>query len=183
MGDLDTHTEALGEFTEVGDRWRLRFVRRLAHPPTTVWNAITQPEHLAAWFPTDVEGERVAGAALHFSFRDHDLPGFEGEMLVYDAPHVLEMRWGDDTLRFELAPTGEGTVLTLLDSFDELGKASRDGAGWHVCLDQLAYSLAGAEMPWKPEERWQEVNTAYTQSFGPEASTLGPPQEWIDAHQ
>lgn len=27
---------------------------------------------------------------------------------------------GDDTLRFELRPDGEGTMLTLLHTFDEL---------------------------------------------------------------
>jgi len=25
----------------------------------------------------------------------------------------------------------------LLDTIDELGKAARDGAGWHACLDVL----------------------------------------------
>jgi len=40
----------------------LRFVRWLPHPPGKVWRALTEPEHLAAWFPTTVEGELAAGS-------------------------------------------------------------------------------------------------------------------------
>jgi hypothetical protein len=90
---------------------------------------------------------------------------------------------GDRPPPLRAPPTATGTTLTLVDTFDEQGKAARDGAGWHVCLDRLAYSLAGDELPWKPEDRWSEVNAAYVESLGPEASTLGPPQEWIDAHK
>src|ERR1700737_5024670 len=47
---------------------RLRFVRILPHPPERVWRAITEPDELIHWFPTTIEGERAAGAALRFSF-------------------------------------------------------------------------------------------------------------------
>ena len=40
-------------------------------------------------------------------------------------------------LRFELEPDGSGSVLTLTVTFPEYGKAARDAAGWHVCLEQL----------------------------------------------
>ena len=46
-----------GELEQRSDgRWRLRFTRALAHPPEKVWRAITEPEHLAQWFPTTIEG-------------------------------------------------------------------------------------------------------------------------------
>jgi len=67
-------------------------------------------------------------------------------------------------------------VLTFEQTFDELGKAARDGAGWHVCLDVLGYHLSGEEPPWKPMERWKDVNAAYVERLGPEASTIGPPE-------
>ncbi len=38
--------------------------------------------------------------------------------------------------RIELQADGAGTLLTLTDTFDDLGKAARDGAGWHECLDR-----------------------------------------------
>lgn len=73
--------------------------------------------------------------------------------MTYEPPSVLEYRWGEDILRFELQPDGDGTVLTLLDTLEELGKAARDGAGWHLCLDSPARHLAGegpATEPWQP---------------------------------
>ena len=42
MDDTD-----LGTLTRQGDRWTLRFTRRLAHPRKKMWRAVTEPEHLA----------------------------------------------------------------------------------------------------------------------------------------
>jgi hypothetical protein len=66
----------------------------------------------------------------------------------------------------------EGTELTLIDVLDERGKAARDGAGWHACLDALAAHL---ETRPAPENRWKQVHPDYVATFGPEASTIGPP--------
>lgn len=169
----------LGTLTQVGDRWQLKFVRLLPHPPEKVWRALTQPEHLQAWFPTTIDGDRVPGAKLRFTFPDHEeAPAMDGEMLAYDPPYVLEFQWGDgDVLRFQLRAEGDGTVLTLLDTFDERGKAARDGAGWHACLDILTYHLSGEEMPFDPGKRWSQVHPRYVERFGPEGSSIGPP-DW-----
>lgn len=158
-----------------GDRWELRFVRRLPHRPEKVWRALTEAEHLAAWFPAQIQGERAAGAPLRFVFQNGEGPDTEGEMMVYDPPSALVFRWGKEILRFDLRPDGDGCVLTFVDVFDELGKASRDGAGWHACLDILEVHLAGETPPWTPEERWADVHASYVERFGPEASTIGPP--------
>jgi uncharacterized protein YndB with AHSA1/START domain len=155
-----------------GGRWQLRFERTLPHPPEKVWRALTEPEHLEHWFPTTIEGERAAGAPLRFSFRNDEAPAFEGEMLRYEPPSVLELRWGEDVLRLELRPEGDGTVLTLLDTLDDRGKGARDAAGWHVCLDNLAAHLRGEEA----QTAWQDVHADYVERFGPEAARIGPPQ-------
>jgi hypothetical protein len=52
-----------------GGNWQLRFERRLGHPVETVWPAVTEPEHLDAWFPTTIDGLRSAGARLRLTFR------------------------------------------------------------------------------------------------------------------
>src|SRR5690349_909928 len=70
--------EGEGSLEQVAGRWRLRFVRTLAHPPEKVWRALTEPEHLAVWFPTEIHGEREAGAALRFVFAGDEGPPFEG---------------------------------------------------------------------------------------------------------
>jgi uncharacterized protein YndB with AHSA1/START domain len=172
--------DADGILEQVGDRWRIRFTRRLPHRPEKVWRAITDDEHIAAWFPSTIEGDRVPGAKLRFDFSDDpnapDGMVLDGEVLEADPPRAFAFRWGDDELRFELEPDGDGTLLTLTDTFDELGKAARDAAGWHVCLLLLAYEIDDRTPPEGTKDLWKQVNPLYVEKFGPEASTLGPPE-------
>jgi uncharacterized protein YndB with AHSA1/START domain len=165
------------EQTDAGPR--LRFTRSLAHPPDKVWRAISEPEHLEAWFPGTIEVERwEVGAPVHFE------PGagssMEGRVLAFDPPRVLELQWGPDVIRLEVEPEGEGTRLTLLDTLEELGKAARDGAGWHTCLDQLEHHLDGTSPSWSASDRWREVHPSYVEELGPEAATIGPPAGALD---
>jgi uncharacterized protein YndB with AHSA1/START domain len=163
----------LGELEQVaGDRWQVRYVRYLKHTPEKVWRAVTEPEHLDAWFPTTVDGERKAGAPLTFHFREHEADDFAGEMLTFEPPTLLELMWGEDRLRFELHPDGDGTELVFTATMVERGKLARDGAGWHQKLDALAAHLDGgtAASEWKP------LFEQYQERFGPEASTMGPPE-------
>lgn len=168
-----------GTLEPAGDRWRLRFTRKLAHAPEKVWRAITEPAHLKAWFPDEIEMPPTieTGARVRFASPHRPEP-FETEIIACEPPSVLEFRWAtNDTLRFEIRPDGEGSELTLLDTFDELGKAARDGAGWHTCLDALDFELDGATPPWDTSERWGEVHPGYVDDFGPEASAIGPPAD------
>jgi Activator of Hsp90 ATPase homolog 1-like protein len=100
----------LEELEESGGRWRLRFTRRLPHPPEKVWRALTEPEHLSAWFPTDIHGERASGAILRFedgtarwpadrSPRQCDHPGRRGRRHADDRAAVARIgsrRWSAD---------------------------------------------------------------------------------------
>jgi uncharacterized protein YndB with AHSA1/START domain len=162
----------LGTLEPDGTRWRLRFTRTLPHPPEKVWRALTTEPHLSAWFPSRIEGEWTPGAPLQFVFDDGEAPDMKGEVRAVEPPRVLEFTWGDDLLRFELEAIDGGTVLRMSDTFDELGRAARDAAGWHECLDILAAALDGREPapgPWRV--RWQQ----YIDAFGPEAGAMGPP--------
>lgn len=165
-----------GELERDGERWRLRFTRRLHHPAERVWRALTEPEQLQQWFPDHIVGEWKLGAPLRFESKY--APPFDGEVLVWEPPSVLEMRWGTDILRFEIVPDGAECTLTLLDTIDVVGKAARDGAGWHECLDFLECALDGRKASWVSGQRWAEVHPRYVEKFGPEASTMGPPEDW-----
>jgi uncharacterized protein YndB with AHSA1/START domain len=156
--------------------WQLRFTRRLPHPLEKVWRAITEPAHLAHWFPTTIDGERAAGARLRFAFPGGQAAPIDGEMLAFEAPSLMEFRWGTDIVRLELRATTDGTVLTLLDTIDEHGKAARDAGGWHTCLDALAAHLRGDANARESLNTWKDVQPHYVQSFGPEAATIGPPE-------
>jgi uncharacterized protein YndB with AHSA1/START domain len=164
---------ALGDLAKAGDRWQLRFERVLQHPVGRVWKALTEPEELRRWFPDTVAvDEWKVGAKMTFKDANAQIQPFDGEVLAYDPPWLLEFRWGTDVIRFEVAPRGEGSVLTLVDTIDELGKAARDGAGWHVCLNALERALDGAP---GPAGDWLTLRDEYAEKFGPEASTIGPP--------
>jgi uncharacterized protein YndB with AHSA1/START domain len=167
-----------GDLEQLDDgRWRLRFTRTLPHPPEKVWRAVTEPEHLAHWFPTTIEGERAAGARLRFAFPAGQLPAFEGEMTAYEPPSLMELRWGGDLLRLELRAVEQGTELTLLDTLEALGKAARDGTGWHTCLDALEAGLQDRGDAREKLGRWAELHPHYVERFGPRAATIGVPEE------
>jgi uncharacterized protein YndB with AHSA1/START domain len=175
--------EEFGTLERPGDVSILRYERRLGHPQHKVWRAITEDAHLAAWFPTTIEGPRLAGAPLHFAFRESEGAPFDGEMLAFDPPSLMELRWSDDVLRFELEPDGPGCILRLTVTFPEHGKAARDAAGWHVCLEQLAAACDGTDLSWQPPDRWRVVHRGYVERLGPEASAIGPPEEWERVQQ
>jgi uncharacterized protein YndB with AHSA1/START domain len=164
-----------GKLEQDGARWKLRFTRELAHAPEKVWRALTEPEHLKAWFPHTIVGEWTVGAPLRFESAYGD---FDGEVLACEPPSLLEFRWGPDTIRFEVAPAdgGDRSTLTLIDTLEELGKAARDGAGWHACLDSLQDELDGRPAGRDSRGRWAEVHPGYVEAFGPEAATIGPPE-------
>jgi len=154
-------------------------VRHLDHPAEKVWHAITDADELAQWFPTRVVGEIRPGAKLQFQ---HDaIPTFDGEVLVCDPPRLLELRWGPDVIRFEIQQVADGCTLTFTDTFDEYGKAARDAAGWHECLDLLEHVVAGSTQERALGERWAEVHPSYVSKLGPAASTVGPPEEMLDS--
>ena len=77
-------------------------------------------------------------------------------MLAFEPPSLMELRWGPDIVRLELRPTATGTELTLLDTLDERGKAARDGAGWHTCLNGLEAALSGDPGARDEMGSWQE---------------------------
>ena len=161
-----------GHLDVLGDRSQLCFRRQLAHPPETVWRAVTEDKHLAAWFPQRIVGEWRPGARLEFV---GDGPTFDGEVLAFQPPSMLEFRWGPDIIRLEVAPVGSGCLLTLIDTFEEHGKAARDAAGWHVCIDALELHLDGGYPSGTVPQRWEAVHPGYVERFGSAAATIGPP--------
>jgi uncharacterized protein YndB with AHSA1/START domain len=166
-----------GSYVKVDGRPALRFERRLAHPVDAVWRAITLPGELAKWFPSSVEGDLQVGGELSFTFPMDGVPPMAGEVLELDAPRRLAFTWGEDELRFELEPIddGSGTLLRFIDVLGDEGKAARDGAGWHVCLDTLEKQLAGVttDMPGsRPSDEWREHYERYVAAGLPATAEL-----------
>ena len=131
-----------GTYETVDGRPSLTFERRLAHSVERVWRAVTDPAELGHWFPSAVRGEVASGGTLTFEFPGGDMI-LEGEVVELDPPRRFAFTFGDDVLRIELDPAGDGCLLRFTCLFDDPARASRDAAGWHVCLDTLERHLGG----------------------------------------
>jgi uncharacterized protein YndB with AHSA1/START domain len=151
-------------FRTVDGRPALRIERRLAHPVERVWQAVTEPDELAHWFPTTVEVDLREGGAMRFTFPQGGLDPMTGEVTELDPPRRIAFRWGDEELRFDLAADDGGCRLVLTHVLSRRDAAARDAAGWHVCLDKLEQHLGGApaEAPGhRPTEEWRAHFEAY----------------------
>src|SRR3954464_6084338 len=94
-----------------GEKWTLILVRELRHSPEKVWEAITDPAHLREWAPFDVDGNLdTAGAKVNLTTVGAPVPRVtETTVTRADAPNVLEYKWGDFDMRWELEDSGGGT--------------------------------------------------------------------------
>jgi uncharacterized protein YndB with AHSA1/START domain len=99
----------------------------LRHPRERVWQALADPELLAAWLmPNDFRPE----VGHRFTFRTTPVPGhgFDGvvhcRVLAVEPPRLLRISWAssgvDTTVTWRLEPEGGGTRLFLEhEGFDE----------------------------------------------------------------
>jgi uncharacterized protein YndB with AHSA1/START domain len=109
-------------------------------------------------------GRWEIGAAITFPFTSAKHMTLNGVVLEVDEPHALAFTWGDDTLRFELSPEGDGTRLVLIDELPP-DSAARNAAGWEQCLDRLA-GVEPAADDWQP--RFERYSAAFTPALGPQ---------------
>ena len=159
------------EVRKDGEKWTLVLVRELRHSPQKVWHALTDPASLREWAPFDADRSLAAVGPVKLSTVGTPTPQMsETEVTRADAPKLLEYRWGDNQMRWELEPLGDGTRLTLWHNIDR-GFIAMGAAGWHICLDVLD-RLMGDE----PIGRivggdamrfgWPRLNEEYAKRFG-----------------
>ena len=156
-----------------GDRWTLVVVRQLAHPPAKVWQALTDPAQLRAWAPFDADANMgIAGSTVTLHTVGTPTPLVSQTRITRaEEPRLLEYRWGDGSMRWELEDSGGGTRLTLWHGIDHRYIAM-GAAGWQLCLDSLDHSLGGTPIGRMvgPEmmkfEPWQRLHADYARQFG-----------------
>ena len=127
-----------------GDDWTLIFIRDLRHPPGAVWAALTDPAELDQWAPFAADRDLGATGDTTLTMIDGDtrMP-LPATVRRADPPVLLEYSWGDDVLRWELAPTDGGTRLTLRHTLAKPDQDAMIAAGWHLCVAVLARLLDG----------------------------------------
>ena len=131
----------------------------LAHPPSTVWAALTTPEGLSAWFGDRATIDLRLGGTAQMTFRS----GVTVDMRVerVEEPAVFGFTWQlpdlpeNDPRRtyveFTLEPSGAGTRLTVVESGfatlpEDVYRKAFDGntEGWAKELGDLAAYLDAA---------------------------------------
>lgn len=151
------------QFFTLDGRPTVRVERRYPHPIDKVWRAVTTPEHLRQWFPSQVDIDlRPSGSMTFGTFGE--IPGTHGTVEAVEAPHRLTFTWGTDRLTFELAADGDGTTFALTHSFDERSGAPSFATGWELCLAGLRALLAGEPLP--PADRGIARHEELVHQFG-----------------
>ncbi len=159
-----------------GEKWTLLLIRDLRHGPETVWDALTEPDHLREWAPFEADGNLgTVGAKVKLTWIG---TGKTSETTVSraDFPRLLEFH----DIRWELEPLTTGTRLTLWHAIDRRFIAW-GAAGWHISLDVLDRMLAH-----EPYTRiagpdamrlagWQQLVGEYAQQFGVDLPKWSPP--------
>ncbi len=162
------------------EKWTLVLVRELRHSPEKVWEAITDPAHLREWAPFDADGNlgTVGNTVKLTTVGAPTLRVTETKVTRADPPEVLEYKWGEFDMRWQLEACDGGTRLTLWTNIGHRFIAM-GAAGWHICFDVLDQLLGGnpigrivgpAALKFG---RWQQLNAEYSKQFGIEA--LNPP--------
>ena len=175
--------ERRGELTHVHGKPALRFERRYAQPIERVWRAVSDPDEMSSWFPSNVEGERAVGADLAFVDDAQraaaraageptraDGPVFRGRVVAWEPTHLFSFTWGAELLRFELFADGDGTRLVFVHVLSHQSIAARNGSGWHHCLDALERAL-GAGPRADESAEWRDVYDDYLDRMGPALAT------------
>lgn len=167
-----------------GPDFILMVERRLAHPPEKVWRVLTELDLLEQWFPARVDGAWDVGASLAFTFRPGEADGFEeewseGQVVVVQPPHLLEFRWADHTIRFEVTADGSGSVFRLSERFGDPALGAQNAAGWELCLDNLDLILEGASALKFMADAWRVKYRRYVAEFEP---VFGPQRDPSGEH-
>jgi uncharacterized protein YndB with AHSA1/START domain len=138
---------------------RIERTVELAHPPATVWAALTTAEGLGSWFGEEATIELRPGGTARMSWSGG--PAVEMRVERVEEPSVFGFTWqisglpDDDPRRtyveFTLEPAGAGTRLTVVESgFAQLPedahrKAVQDNTeGWGRELGELVNYLDAA---------------------------------------
>ncbi|BCJ40432.1 hypothetical protein GCM10010168_32920 [Actinoplanes ianthinogenes] len=154
-----------------GDRWTLIFVRDLPQPPEQVWPALVDPERLDRWAPfTASRALTETGPATLTMVDGDDRTALPATVRRVEPPHLLEYTWGEDLLRWELAPVEGGTRLTLRHTLADRDMDAMVAAGWHLCADVLARLLAGEPVTAirgrdAMRHGWAELRDRYAELF------------------
>src|SRR5213080_191190 len=153
IGVTTSPTSRLGTLTFEGDYATLTFERRIRHPVELVWEAITEPEHLARWYLTKARVEAREGGSIEYLTGPAQVH-VTGKILIWEPPRVFEHEWNVEPrkdlakgersiVRWELTPVGDTTLLRFSHRRLTRPTAIVFAGGMHAFLDRLEDQLEG----------------------------------------
>ncbi len=148
--------------------YAVRYERGYTQPPARVWAALTEGALLGQWLaPGSIELKPGGKVGLAFT---NSPAVIEAAVTALEPGALLEYHWidkGNDAgpVRFELAPDGTGSELTLTHTMPLAVRRPSTLAAWHMHLEQLAAVLAGRPIPWS-NDRWQALREHYAKVLG-----------------
>jgi uncharacterized protein YndB with AHSA1/START domain len=155
--------------SDMGDSAALRAVRWFPHPLDTVWETLTAPASLDAWFG-QFSGEPVQGQRFTVTFDGGSASGLVQECV---RPSHLAVTWTWSHQDFEtlvtvdLTSERDGTCVEIEQS-GVVGPALGYAAGWSAYLSAAARHLAGrarSEAAWQAD--WQMAQAMITRQPTP----------------
>lgn len=154
------------EITKKPTGYSATFDRHFNHPPEQVWSMLTENPKIHRWFSglqMEQEGEsgHLTLELLHGKKREFPITD-------YDKGKVLAFEWGEDHVRFELKPDGDGTDVKMIETLPAItNQTPKDVAGWHVALDIMEAILDGHGIERTSEwERWYPEYKRLFESMG-----------------
>lgn len=150
-------TSELATLERTAEGGIIRFERVYPHPIDAVWSALTEPAQLAEWWPpfaTNVHVDLREGGSMTFDWPDG--PQLEFHFLRIQPPTLLEHTHTSpgSWMRYELAPTEEGTSLRATYFVPAPDEAIQRGdvVGGHYGFERLRAALAGDPVPFDTDE-------------------------------
>ncbi len=166
-------TGKLTQVRGIGPVRRLQTQIEIQAPIDTVWESLTQAEHVAQWW-TRGEIGATAGDAIVLD----DGESLRGTILVMMKPYVFEFTWHVSLehaahpewiepvtrglVRFDMIELGrEATLLTMVQ-FAPATSAAGASAGWHELVERLQILCEGRDIE-PSADRFEELKALYSE--------------------
>lgn len=136
---------------------------RVDHAPPEVWDALTQPQHLANWLAPGVIELRVGGA-VKLAFEQSGV-AIDSQVKMLRPLQAISFSWSgpgepERPIEWAIAPHENGSEVTLTVQVPHDEDAARACAGWAAHLEMLAADLEGASAKF-PFETFKSRRAAY----------------------